>query len=69
MSDASIEHIRINHYYTKSYEDWTSKEVRNNNLNKQEYKLPVFDPNFLSHHEDQIMDKYIPLLKERTNIL
>jgi hypothetical protein len=67
MSNASIEQIRINHYYTKSYEDWTSKEVRNNKLNKEEYIPPVFDPDFFSHKEDRIMDKYIPLLKDKMN--
>jgi hypothetical protein len=60
-----IEHIRINHYYTRSYEDWISKEVRNNKLSKEEYKLPDFDPDFLSDKEDRVMDKYIPLLKNK----
>ncbi|GHU71051.1 hypothetical protein FACS189413_12250 [Bacteroidia bacterium] len=63
LSDISIEKIRINHYYTKSYEEHIQKIGRYHAmLNIQEEEIPVFDPEFMSHHEDRIMDKYIPLL-------
>ncbi|GHU71055.1 hypothetical protein FACS189413_12260 [Bacteroidia bacterium] len=60
-SDTGCEKIRINHYYTKSFEDW----IRKNAI----YNLkPVFDPDYMSHQEEHIMDKYVPKLKSILNI-
>ena len=67
LPDASIEKIRINHYYTKSYEEFLKKcYIRSEVLNIQEEERDVhlFDPDLLSHHEDRIMEKFIPQMKE-----
>ena len=65
ISDASIEKLRINHYYTKSYEECIKKFSRRYDiLNIKEKEFSAFDPNFMSDNEDRIMDNYIPKIKE-----
>jgi len=63
---ANIEKIRINHYYTKSYEEYTQKIIKSRagwpKANK--YNLLEYDPDYLSHNEDNIMERFIPLLKQ-----
>jgi hypothetical protein len=65
ISKSSIEKIRINHYYTKSYDEYTQKifKSRIGWPKAVKYNLPEYDPDYLSHQEDSIMSKYIPLLK------
>jgi len=65
ISKSSIEKIRINHYYTKSYEEYTQKIIKSRQgwPKAVKYDLPEYDPFYLSHNEDSIMNKYIPLLK------
>jgi glycosyltransferase involved in cell wall biosynthesis len=60
----SADIIRINHYVTKSYEEY-SKKVSRNQTGFPETKnvLPEYDGAYLSEHEDTIMDKYINPLK------
>jgi predicted HAD superfamily phosphohydrolase YqeG len=65
VSEASTDKIRINHYYTKSYEEFAHKIIKFHRAAQKEPDFPKFDPDFLSHHEDRIMDKYIPLLKKK----
>ena len=67
VSQSSIEKIRINHYYTKSYEEYTQKIIKSRSgwPKAVKYDLPEYSPDYLSHNEDTIMNKYIPLLKQR----
>ena len=69
LSQASIEKIRINHYYTKSYDEYTEKNIKNRAgwPKADKYELPVFDPSYLSHNEDRIICRFIPLLKQKLN--
>ncbi|GMO23395.1 MAG: hypothetical protein Ta2B_02590 [Termitinemataceae bacterium] len=70
LSSISCEHIRINHYRTKSYEEYKQK-IERNLVNAYFYqpeyaktlKIPEFDPEYESHYDDMVMDKYVPLLK------
>ena len=53
LCDAGIEKIRINHYYTRSYEEHIpkiKKYLRRLNIPEDEMQIPVFNPEFLSHH-------------------
>ena len=67
VSNSSINKIRINHYYTKSYDEYAQKIIANRAgwPKADKYELPVFDPNYLSHNEDMIIARFIPLLKQR----
>ena len=68
LSGAGIEKLRLNHYYTRSYEEHVQKIKGYHvlfNLQESEMPVPDFDPDFLSHHADRIMEKYVPLLKDR----
>lgn len=64
ISPVSIDKIRVNHYVTKSYEEY-AKKVRRNQTGFPETKniLPEYDGAYLSEYEDAIMDKYINSLK------
>jgi hypothetical protein len=61
--------IRINHYWTKSYEELIDKFTKNYrgfaDNNKGYKNLPAYDPNFLSNREDYVVEKYISKLKEK----
>jgi hypothetical protein len=61
----SIDTIRINHYFTKSYEEFAGKITRNK-IGFPETKniLPEYDPDYLSKYEDPIMDRYAGPLKQ-----
>jgi hypothetical protein len=60
----SVNTIRINHYFTKSYEEYRKKIERNKaGLPECGYKLPEYDPDYMSRYEDPIMDKYAAALK------
>jgi hypothetical protein len=66
ISQSSIEKIRINHYYTKSYEEYIQK-IKKNLIGWPKadyYKMPEYDPNYLSHYEDMVINRFIPLLKQ-----
>jgi len=67
VSQSSIEKIRINHYYTKSYDEYTQKIIMNRAAwpKADKYELPAFDPDYLSHNEDTVINRFIPLLKQR----
>jgi hypothetical protein len=69
VSQASIEKIRINHYYTKSYEEYAQKITKGRIgwPKADKYNLPDYDPDYLSHNADKIMERFIPLLKEIKN--
>jgi hypothetical protein len=61
----SAEMIRINHYVTKSYEEYSKKIARNQTgFPETKNVLPEYDSNYLSEYEDSIMDKYVPALKQ-----
>ncbi|GMO69975.1 MAG: hypothetical protein Ta2A_18460 [Treponemataceae bacterium] len=70
LSFISCEHIRVNHYRTKSYEEYKQK-IGRNLINAYPYhseyaktlKIPEFDPEYGSHYDDMVMDKYVPILK------
>jgi len=64
--------IRLNHYWTKSWEEWCSKcpkkDVEYSEMNGDKYRLITrYDPCFLSNTEDRIIEKYLPELKNRMN--
>ncbi|MDR0410387.1 MAG: glycosyltransferase family 92 protein [Treponema sp.] len=59
------EHIRLNHYFTKSYEEFLEKIARGFADKPGKYNAPSFDPDYLSVKEDFIMKKYAPLVKAR----
>ena len=63
FSEQSIEKIRINHYWTKSYSEFTKKIERGIADCKFKGAVTPYDPNYLSEIEDRIMDKYIPDLE------
>jgi hypothetical protein len=61
--------IRINHYWTKSYEELCEKLNRNKDWQPnsgEKYKIiPEYDGEFLSNIEDNVMEKYVNILKEK----
>jgi hypothetical protein len=60
----SADIIRVNHYITKSYEEYTKKVKRNKaGFPETRNMLSKYDSNYLSAYEDAIMDKYVPELK------
>jgi hypothetical protein len=62
----SADTIRVNHYITKSYEEYAEKISRNKiGWPEIPYALSEYDPDYLSLYEDAIMDKYVDLLKNR----
>jgi hypothetical protein len=69
-SDRSVNEIRINHYFTKSYEEYLQKCERNRagfNRAINTYNLPEFDSEFYSIEKDVIISRFIPALKSRIN--
>ena len=64
---SSIEKIRINHYFTKSYKEYVQKTIKNRAgwPGATKYDIPEYDPNYLSNLEDNVIDRFIPLLKQR----
>jgi hypothetical protein len=62
----SVNTIRINHYATKSYEEFR-KKIERNKIGYPEityYTIPEYDPDDMSQYEDPIMDKYVTALKQ-----
>jgi vacuolar-type H+-ATPase subunit F/Vma7 len=65
ISQSSLAKIRINHYFTKSYEEYKQKIERGSaRLGCKRLKHQPFDPDYLSQIEDMVMDKYIPVLEK-----
>jgi hypothetical protein len=67
-SAVTVNTIRINHYFTKSHEEYTRKLSRNIAMwafGTDYNKLPEYDPNYSSQYEDPIMDKYVDLVKRK----
>ena len=64
----SIRKIRINHYYSKSEEEYAKKTERGNadNSAKREYVSKLV--NFPDYEYDYAIQKYVPELKKRMNI-
>jgi glycosyltransferase involved in cell wall biosynthesis len=62
-SPVSVNAIRVNHYTTKSYEEYRKKIERNKAGITNRYTLPEYDPDYMSRYEDSIMDKYTAALK------
>jgi len=65
MAEEWCRHIRINHYYTKSYEEFTDKIKRGRAYTEGEYEIPLYDPEWMSKKDETIMEKYVPLVKAR----
>ena len=63
FSNPSTEKIRINHYWTKSYSEFTQKIKRGFADGEGYRELPPYEPNYLSEFSDDIMDKYISYLE------
>lgn len=64
----SAQKIRINHYYSKSEEEYAKKTERGNadNSAKREYVSKLV--NFPDYEYDYAIQKYVPELKKRMNI-
>jgi hypothetical protein len=63
-SKATINKIRINHYWTKSYEEFKKKHNRGGGISgAYGWTVPEYDPNYLSKHEDFVISKYLDRLK------
>jgi hypothetical protein len=63
-SPISVNTIRVNHYFTKSYEEFCKKIERNKaGLPECGYMLPEYDPDYMSQYVDPIMDKYVEPLR------
>jgi vacuolar-type H+-ATPase subunit F/Vma7 len=63
--DASIQKIRVNHYFTKSYAEYKLKIARGRAFKGDKLELREYEPDCASHNYDPIMDKYIPILEEK----
>ncbi|MDR1221114.1 MAG: glycosyltransferase family 92 protein [Treponema sp.] len=61
---ASVEKIRINHYWTKSYEEFAGKIKRTKAHDAEKYTMIEYDAGFLSQREDRIMERYLAPLKD-----
>jgi hypothetical protein len=60
----SIDTIRVNHYFTKSYEEFGKKILRNKSgFPETKNILPEYDPDYLAEYEDTVMDRYVEPLK------
>ena len=60
FSDFSNEVVHINHYYTKSYEEWLHKVQKGRvdlNQKRKEHEFWNYNPNML-HLKDEIKEKY-----------
>jgi hypothetical protein len=57
--------LRINHYWTKSYDEFCAKMKRNHDWASDSYRPIEYDPNLLSDVEDLIAARFVPRLKER----
>jgi glycosyltransferase involved in cell wall biosynthesis len=63
-SPISVNTIRVNHYTTKSYEEYRKKIERNKaGIPEYGYTLHEYDPDYKSRYEDFIMDKYVEPLR------
>ena len=64
----SAQKIRINHYYSKSEEEYAKKTERGDadNSAKREYVSKLV--NFPDYEYDYAIQKYVPELKKRMNI-
>ncbi|MDR2475668.1 MAG: glycosyltransferase family 92 protein [Bacteroidales bacterium] len=67
--DATVDYMRINHYYTKSYEEHKQKIMRFNKLWNLPSVFPEFDPEYLSHYNDMVMTPFLPELKKALQII
>lgn len=64
----SAQKIRINHYYSKSEEEYIKKTVRGNADNRCKRKRLEEYLNFPEYTYDYAIQKYVPELKKRMNI-
>jgi len=56
--------IRINHYFTKSYDECLLKSKRGKADRKSKYDPLIFEYGDINDEYDEIMDKYIPQVSE-----
>ncbi len=57
--------IRINHYYTKSYEEYVLRLSKGKADGAKVYPAPEYNPDFYSIDNDCEIDRYLPKLKEK----
>jgi hypothetical protein len=65
ISSASANKIRINHYVTKSYEEFLERAKKGVALGDIPRGVCEYQEDYLSEQEDFVMEKYVPLLKEK----
>ena len=66
----SASRIRINHYYTKSREEYSNKVMRNTKGSQSVYKFNESYLNFKENTiEDRVIQKYLPKLKASMEIM
>lgn len=69
INKITIECIRVNHYWTKSYQEFKEKCMRNinafggSNL-EMKYYISGYTPDFLSHKEDFVVGRFVSKIKE-----
>ncbi|GMO28402.1 MAG: hypothetical protein Ta2B_09090 [Termitinemataceae bacterium] len=74
LSIASVDSIRINHYRTKSYEEYKTKIERNSKKQKNHgivdgYTMIEYVPDYFSSKEDMVMGAYVEVLHQRLKIV
>jgi hypothetical protein len=63
-SKATINKIRINHYWTKSYEEFKEKHNKGDALyGERNWTVPDYNPDYLSGKEDFVISRFIDKLK------
>lgn len=61
----SYDKIQINHYFTKSYEEFIAKIKRGSSeCGKVVYSIPEYDENYLSKNYDDAILRFVPKLKK-----
>lgn len=64
FSEQDYEHIIINHFWTKSYEEYLKRCKKGKADGAEPIKI-AYSPDFLSKDENKSMERFIPLLKEK----
>lgn len=67
-TEPHFEKIRVNHYYTKSYEEYLQRMKKGKADGNTSAKLLDYSPNYCSTDEDEAIKKYLPKLKEKCGL-
>lgn len=64
---AKSERIRINHYFTRSWEDWEAKVARGRSTSREQLRLEQFEKNNRNEVHDDAALKFRPLMERFLN--